>query len=202
MQTFTGHDHTWDLFLKHDPQEICKRSGVSFDFDSQIYTVKSFGQDIAVSLPEKRVFGQGKISDFLINRSGHFFDLATLWYLISAQNIPLSNELIKPASVKGGQIFVTGTHVLPLNDMANKYGTDPNGFIHRGRKLGGELLEHGDAAIRLYPFPRLPVTLILWVGDEEFPAQLNFFFDATCDQHLPTDVLWSTAMVTVLAMMQ
>ena len=71
--------------------------------------------------------------------------------------------------------------------------------MNRGRELGGEVLDHGDAAIRLYPFSRLPVTLILWTADDEFPAQLDFFFDATYDQQLPTDVLWSTAMVTVLA---
>jgi hypothetical protein len=27
------------------------------------------------------------------------------------------------------------------------------------------------------------------------------FFDATCEQHLPTDVIWSTAMTSVLVML-
>ena len=77
---------------------------------------------------------------------------------------------------------------------------DLDGFKERGRELGGKGLDHGDAAIRLYPFPKLPVTMILWMGDNEFTAQVDFFFDATCDKQLPTDVLWSTGMVTVLAM--
>lgn len=202
MPSFTGLEYTWNQFLELDPQETCKRSGVSFDGALQRYTVKSFGQDIEVSLIEKKVFGRSDTSDFLINKTGHFFDLAILWYMISAKDIPLSNELIKPASIKGGHIFVTGTHVLPLDDIANKYGTDPSSFIDRGRELGGEILDHGDAAIQLYPFSKLPVTMILWLGDDEFPAQVDFFFDTTCDQQLPTDVLWSTAMVAVLAMMR
>jgi len=46
----------------------------------------------------------------------------------------------------------------------------------------------------------VPVTIILWVEDDEFPARADMFFDATCEQHLPTDVIWSTAMTSVLIM--
>ena len=45
------------------------------------------------------------------------------------------------------------------------------------------------------------MTLILWAPDEEFPARADMFFDATCEQHLPMDVIWSTAMTTALIML-
>jgi hypothetical protein len=43
--------------------------------------------------------------------------------------------------------------------------------------------------------------VIMWRGDEEFPARADMFFDTTCEKHLPTDVIWSTAMTTALIML-
>ena len=84
---------------------------------------------------------------------------------------------------------------------AARYADDFEVFFEKGQELGGEQLEHGDASMRLHAFPRVPVTFILWRGDDEFPARADMFFDSTCEQHLPTDVIWSTAMSSVLIML-
>lgn len=55
--------------------------------------------------------------------------------------------------------------------------------------------------MELRPFPRLPVTLVFWRQDEEFPARAYLLFDDTCEHHLPVDILWSVAMVCSLVMM-
>ena len=198
--TLTGHGHSWDLLSGLDPDRICTEAGTVFDVGARTYTVSSFGQDIIVSLNERTVRGTSPVGDFILSETGHFFDLALLWYLASVRNITLSGKLVKPAEVKGGQIFVTGTHVLPLDSIAEMYNSSPDRFLNRGHLLGGEVLEHGDASICVYPFPLLPVTIILWRGDEEFPPRVDLFFDESCDHYLPTDVLWSTAMVCVLSM--
>jgi hypothetical protein len=49
--------------------------------------------------------------------------------------------------------------------------------------------------------PRIPVTLILWLSDKEFPAQADFLFNSTCEIQLPLDILWSIAMMSVLVML-
>ena len=59
-------------------------------------------------------------------------------------------------------------------------------------------VRYGDAAIVLFPLPKVPTTMILWVEDDEFPARADLLFDATCTAHLPLDVLWSVAMMSVL----
>lgn len=43
--------------------------------------------------------------------------------------------------------------------------------------LGGEELEHGDAAYRLALFPFLSVVLRFWDADDEFPASLQILVD-------------------------
>ena len=81
--------------------------------------------------------------------------------MTSAKDIPASGRLIRPLDVKGGQRFFSGTHVLPLDRIQEKFGRDKMGFIERGMKFGAEIVPFGDAALRLYPLPRVPVTMIV-----------------------------------------
>lgn len=97
---------------------------------------------------------------------------------------------------------MNGTHVLPLDMVANEYHNDKQGFLDRGLELRGEKLDYGDASIQLNPFPRIPISVLLWEGDEEFPARCKLLFDSTSKLHLPADVLWSTAMMTLLIMLR
>jgi hypothetical protein len=53
----------------------------------------------------------------------------------------------------------------------------------------------------LPPLPKVPTTVLLWTADDEFPARADLLFDATCSQHLPLDILWSVAMLSVLPLL-
>ncbi|HET7319139.1 MAG TPA: DUF3786 domain-containing protein, partial [Nitrospirota bacterium] len=99
--------------------------------------------------------------------------------------------------------FFAGTHILPLDRVQERYGRDKLGFLERGMKLGAEIAGFGDAGIRLYPLPRVPVTMILWLEDDEFPSRATLFFDSTVDFQISlSDIVWSIAMMTTLAMFE
>ncbi len=103
--------------------------------------------------------------------------------------------------MKGGEMFFRGSHVLPLGGIAERYTNDPGGFTAKGKDLQAEILTYGDASLRLFPLPRVPVVLILWTGDEEFPPRADLLFDSTCEFHIPLDIIWSVAMMSILIMM-
>lgn len=60
--------------------------------------------------------------------------------------------------------------------------------------LGGEALSQGDVGYRVCAFDCMPLELIFWDGDEEFPAQANILFDADI-----TDFLHEETVVMVAA---
>ncbi len=193
----SGEEKAWDILSGIEPEDVCKRASVSYE---EGYLIKSLGADFAV-LPEKmQIKGLSPGADALIKKSGYFLNPALLWYLVNAKDIPLSGRLLKPEDVKGGAQFFRGTHVLPLERLSGLYG-DKEGFMKKGLALGGKTLSYGDASLELYPLPRAPVTLILWLGDEEFPARASLLFDSTVEMHLPLDIIWSVGMLTALAMM-
>jgi len=197
----SGDQLAWALVAEEEPGRICKQADVQYDLVANKYIMNCFGQEILVDVANYTIASHSPLGEKLLHGLEHFFDLAVLWYLGKAKNILPSGRMISPASLSGGEIFQKGTHVLPLDEIAAKYGNDFAGFYKRGQELGGQQMEHGDASLRLFPFPRVPVTMILWGADEEFPARADMFFDATCEQHLPTDVIWSTAMTSVLIML-
>ena len=197
----SGDQLAWALVAENEPGTICKQADVQYDFVGNKFVMRSFGQEVVVDVSNFTLSSPTPIGERLLHRMDYFFDLACLWYMGKAKNRPLSGKLVSPASLSGGEIFQKGTHVLPLDQIASRYGNDLDGFYEKGLELGGQTLEHGDAALLLHPFPRVPVTMILWAPDDEFAARADMFFDATCEQHLPTDVIWSTAMTTVLIML-
>ena len=196
-----GEDKAWEILATLDPAAVCKTASVTYDAASTNYQVTSFGMAFIVSVQDKKISSTAPGSDVLLGKLGYFFRLSVLWYLVSAKDIACTNRPVKLEHIRGGDIFTRGSHVLPLDSIANKYGRNKAGFIERGRTLGGELLTNGDASIRIAPLPRIPVTLTLWLEDDEFPARLDLLFDSTCDMQLSTDVIWSIAMMSVLVML-
>ncbi len=197
----SGEEKGWEILSNLNPDEVCARTKAAFDSSTGVYTLKSFHRDVMISPQRKEIFCMATDADVLLKKLGYFSKLSILWYLVSAKDIPLSGQLVKPVNLKGGQLFFRGTHILPLDGLAEKYGNDTEGFLLRGKVLGAEPQKYGDASVRLSPLPRIPVTLILWRGDEEFPPRADILFDSTCEIHLPLDIIWSIAMMSVLIMM-
>lgn len=197
----TGEDKAWNILKDLDPAEVCRNAMVVFDASSGLYLMKSFGMDICIDPLKQQIHSDAPGGDLLLERLGYFSRLSILWYITSVRDIPLSENLVQPVNLRGGQIFFRGTHVLPVDKLATKYGNDKESFLKRGKTLGGEQINYGDAAVKLFPFPRIPVVIILWTEDEEFPPRVDLLFDSSCEFHLALDILWSTAMKTLLIMM-
>ncbi len=197
----TGEDKAWETLADLDPEDVCKRAGVQFNRESGLYTLKSFGMEFSIFPKAKSMSGTAAESSLLLGRLAYFFRLSVPWYLISAKEIPFTGRLVKPADLAGGQLFFRGSHILPLDKMAEKFGGNTVNFMKRGGELGGEPLDYGDASFRFYPLPRVPVIMILWGADEEFPARADLLFDSTCELHLPLDIIWSVAMMSILIML-
>ncbi len=195
-----GEDEAWDLLGKCDPVTLQTAARAIFDPGSSTYVLTCFGQDIHISLKERIIAGSTPIGKYLVEELSESSRLSILRYLLDAREEPLSGKLINPADLPGGGILLQGTHVLPLAEVAHKFADSPGQFLKQGRSLAGFPAAYGDTALQLFPFPRLPVVLILWSGDEEFPPRSTLLLDASAVLHLPMDVIWA-ASAMILRMM-
>ena len=197
----TGEQHAWELLKALPPGDVCTRTGATFDVDTRTYRVALFNQHVDVSLESNTICGSTPEAEHLVTALSYFSCLSVLSFLISGQDIPPSGHLVKPAAMPGMQAMVRGSHTLPLHNLSARYAEGVEGFLQRGATYGGMPQSYGDASLLLHPFKVLPVVLILWAGDDEFPARSDLLLDKTSEAQLPPDILWCIMMLTVLAML-
>lgn len=195
-----GERRAWELLAAGSPGPVCARTGAAFDAVTGDFRVASFGQHFTVHPGARRIGALAPGGAALLERHADLLRLSLLWYLVRATGERPTGTLVNPARIPGGDLFARGTHVLPLDALAAGYTTHPAAFIAAGAALGGRPVPFGDAAVELPALPRVPVTLLLWRADDEFPARADLLFDATAPRHLPTDVLWAIALLSVQLM--
>ncbi len=124
-----GEEQVWDALSGLDPAEVCIRTKVAYDASSGTYVMRSFLADIKFCPKERTLSSYSPMGNFLLGELGNHSRLSMLWYLIGAKDIPLLGELVNPSTLSGGEIFLRGTHVLPLDRIAKKYGPDTPAFL-------------------------------------------------------------------------
>lgn len=83
-----------------------------------------------------------------------------------------------------------------VDPLKKVFGQNAQGFCGAAERLMGAPLEVGDAGFEFRVFPKVPVRLVLYVGDEEFPAEANILFERGIEQGLlPEDVAWMAGML-------
>jgi len=194
---WSGEKEAWDILSSLEKKDTETRADAAFDPETSTYKLISLGQEILVSLADQEISSPSPSGAFLVKELSQYSCLSILRYLIHANASPLSGLLVKPSDLPGGDFFLRGTHVLPLDKITARFENDFDGFINASKALGGSKAEFGDISIRLFPFPRVTVTVILWAGDDEFSAKASLLFDSSCAAHMATDILWSTAMMTI-----
>jgi len=186
----SGEEKAWRELVSADPELVASRSLATFDRETGTYTVAALGEEYIVDPAGRHV----KNLTNPARKYEYFLNLSIPIYLVQAKDIPPSGELVK--EFKGGEFFFRGSHTLPLDAVAEKYGRDKALFMEAGASLGGVPVKLGDAAFTFSVFPRVSMTFVLWLEDEEFPARASLLFDSNAGAHMALDVVWAVALLS------
>jgi len=113
-----------------------------------------------------------------------------------------SGRLIAYREVAPALFYESNFKKRAVNPLAGCFGKDPQKFIATGESLGGQRAALGDAAVTINVLPYLPMTFIIWEGDEEFPPAGNILFDHTAKTWFAAEdlaVLASLAVYELIA---
>jgi len=185
---YTVHPTLWERLSRLDPAEVCRRSGAQFDETSGSYSIDFVRECYRIS-PNRRTIEAISAHS---SQEGPSIELKVILitYLLNAQEIPLADKLVAGSNLTGGKIFFQGSHQFPLDPLIERYGQDTKGFLARGISLGATQERYGDVGLRFAALPRVPVIMVFWGADEEFPARLSVLFDASIERHLPLDAIY------------
>jgi hypothetical protein len=167
----------WQELAQLPPADVTRRTGAAFSAGA--YRLPFLGRVLTIH-PETHTLetaGAGsREPDFRLC-------LTTLLYLARVDPA-LLGPLVSPLELTGGPGFFTarGPHAIPRVPLEERFGHDLPGFLRAGELLGAQPTAAGDAALALPLFPGLTVEVILWLADEEFPAQVTFQVPASLEK--------------------
>ena len=110
-----------------------------------------------------------------------------LHYLLTARGESFRQNLITFRQVPEGPFYYSAFVKRALEPLAQTFGPGPQRLLECGSQLGAIPDELGDVSITLKPLPHVPVTLVIWGGDDELPPQANILFDDSIVSYLPTE---------------
>ena len=178
-------------------EDVCRRTGAEFDVDSGQFLVPALGGRLAVTPRTRQAEWIETSSGEAPGPASEVTRVAALTYLLSAQDVSREDEWIGPVELPSGDMFFRGVHSLPTADLEAAFGASTERFRAAAEALGGTPLAFADMAYRLPAFPHLAVAVLLWLGDDEFPARVRFLVDRFAGRQLPLDGLLAVLSMVV-----
>lgn len=176
----------WDELTERNLGVICQNSGASKHFSNGIL-VPFMRESLLLDLNRRAVLTQKH--NTWEPSSDKLLELICLVYLLNASPARDLGDLVGPRELKCGHFF-TGPHELDVKPLLGVFGKNPGLFREVACSLEAEELDLTDCAYRFRVFPKIPVHLLLWEEDEEFPARLGVLFDRSIELHLAADAVW------------
>lgn len=168
---------------KVDIEKQCQKSGARcLVIDSQrLAIVEYLNQPYQVTLPDIQVSLVDSKAEVPIKDK-----ILILHYLTLAKGTPIANKSIAFKGLPEGANYFPTFFKRSIEPLVNHFGTEPHRLIDVAGRLGGHEVDYGDVAVTINGFSRVPITLVLWRGDAEFPPRGNILFDVTISSYLST----------------
>jgi hypothetical protein len=168
---------------KVDIEEQCRRSGARYVvIDSQkLAIVEYLNQSYQVTFPNIEVSLLDSKAEVPLDDK-----VLILHYLAQAKGIPIANKFITFQELPEGANYFRTFSKRSIEPLMKHFGGEPQRLIEAAEVLGGTKVDYGDVAAAINAFSRVPVTLVLWRGDEEFSPRSNILFDASVPGYLST----------------
>jgi len=178
-----------------DLRERAEKSGAHFEKgphgkEGRI-SLNLFNAGYVVDLPDLLITSTEKKVVSLVAK------IVLLHYLIKADGRPLSHQLLPYKEIPGGMLYAGVFARRAVEPLIPVFGQSPEAFLDAGFRLGGRKAEYGDVSFVLPALPRIPMTYIIWKGDEEFPATIQLLFDKSVEGYLSLeDIVVVSEMAT------
>jgi hypothetical protein len=118
-----------------------------------------------------------------------------LHYLQAPEAPRPSGSWVSYREIPGASFYNSAFIKRAIDPLKKVFGQDPEAFQRAADRMAGRPVEPGDVGFEFDVFPRVPLQIILYVGDDEFPAEANILFDPSIQRILSAeDIAWMAGM--------
>ncbi len=178
-----------------DPKRIADQTGARFDLtdDNKAALILEFlHRDVSIAWEDLGISFKGTGDEVPIQQ-----EILILHYLNGAAGAKVEEEWIAYQEVPDGKFYLDAFIRRAKNPLVEAFGRCPERLLPITQQVyGARPFDQGDHSVVVQAFPLVPVALILWEGDDEFPPDGNLLFDRSISHILSAeDIAWLAGMI-------
>jgi hypothetical protein len=181
-----------------NPELVASLSGAEISRDKERGTrlvLNTLGQEVSITWPDFRFASEKAEAEIPIQQQ--ILYLHYLYGALSSSGARAMGEWISFQEIPDGRFYMDAFQRRAKTPMVMSFGEKPELLLKVATEMYGVApFNQGDVSMVVRALPLVPVALILWKGDEEFPPEGNILFDRSIIRILSAeDVAWLSGMV-------
>ncbi len=171
-------------FRIKDPRNIALNSGAEYrpDPGGGTLALHVLSRQLMITWPQGEITAPPGTKALSLQEQG-----LIMHYLIQAKGFPLTENWITFREIPSGEFYYSAFVQRAKAPLVKTFGDRPDLLVELGLKMGGVKGTEGDVSLYFKAFPHVPVCLVLWAGDDEFPPDGNLLFDSSISKYLSAE---------------
>jgi len=183
------------LLREKNPKRIADMSGARFEAPREgnaAISLEFLARAVKVTWPNLEIFFGNTEDELSIQEQ-----VLLLHYLNGADGEIPSGQWIAYQEVPDGRFYLDAFIRRAKTPMVQVFGNQPERLVELAtERYGATPLDQGDVSVQVQALPLVPVALILWRGDDEFPPEGTILFDrSVADIFSAEDIAWLAGMI-------
>ena len=167
---------------KKNPLHLCRVSGGQFiekANEPNSIQIKFLNRMISISWPDL-IFSQDSDKEIKIKEK-----ILILHYLNNAKKEDLTGDLIAYQEIPSARFYLNAFNARSRDPFIAAFGENSDKLPVVAQELfAAQRASLGDVSVTIQAFPKIPITLIIWQGDDEFPPNGTILFDSSIKDNL------------------
>ncbi len=156
--------------------------GIGAELDRGSLLIRCLGREFRIS-PQGEIEAQGPISPWM--------KILLLHYVRTAGREPLSGRWVSFSELKAGLVKASAFEAECEEPLKALFDRAPQRAAELLLRIGAQMREGfpTEQAYVLYLLPRIPVAILYWPEEDDFPSRVKVLFDAVADRFLDAETL-------------
>lgn len=176
---------SWRKATLHNIATLATNTGGTLRSGTKQLVLKMMDKEVVVDFSSMMIkYGDPKAAEV----SQHL-QILVLHYVEGAGRAQLASRLVTFREFEGGALYYPAFKARAIDPIVKEFDKKPDLLRHIGDAIRAEPADVGTVSFKAHFFPKMPVVVILWQGDEEVSSSANVLFDANAGKILPTEDL-------------
>lgn len=170
------YEHYLDLYQQADPLQISQRTGIPYDQDKQVFTLRLMGSSYKISHPGYEIHHIADETGCYPLEEAVNAKILVLRYLLEGSAAPSTGAFLTYREMPWGEVYLKQFQGRCIMRLAFGFGNKLQDFQRIMARIGASRSTFGDCSYEFEFLNDLYLRFILWEGDEEFPPSAQILF--------------------------